>query len=61
MKVRFLVAAILLAVVALPVVAAAGQPAVPRTPWGDPDLQGTYTNKTVTPSSARRSWRGASG
>ena len=19
------------------------------TPWGDPDLQGTYTNKTITP------------
>ena len=23
--------------------------AVPRTPWGDPDLMGTYTNKTFTP------------
>ena len=22
---------------------------LPRTPWGDPDLQGTYTNKTITP------------
>ena len=22
---------------------------VPRTPWGDPDLIGTYTNKTITP------------
>ncbi len=21
----------------------------PTTPWGDPDLQGTYTNKTITP------------
>ena len=21
----------------------------PRTPWGDPDLQGTYTNATQTP------------
>ena len=21
----------------------------PRTAWGDPDLQGTYTNKTTTP------------
>ena len=20
-----------------------------RTPWGDPDLQGSYTNKTITP------------
>ena len=23
--------------------------ATPKTPWGDPDLQGTYTNKTITP------------
>jgi hypothetical protein len=23
--------------------------AVPRTPWGDPDLMGTFTNKTFTP------------
>ena len=30
----------------LPAVAA-GQGA--RTPWGDPDLQGIYTNKTITP------------
>ena len=22
---------------------------VPRTPWGDPDLMGTYTNKMFTP------------
>jgi hypothetical protein len=22
---------------------------VPRTPWGDPDLQGTYSNRTITP------------
>ena len=22
---------------------------VPRTPWGDPDLQGTWTNTTTTP------------
>ena len=30
----------------------AAQPAgwtVPRTPWGAPDLIGTYTNKTITP------------
>ena len=26
----------------------------PRTPWGDPDLQGTYTNKTITPPRAAR-------
>ena len=34
-------------------VAAGGQEAggwtAPRTPWGDPDLMGTYTNKTITP------------
>ena len=37
----------------LPPVAAGGQEAggwtAPRTPWGDPDLMGTYTNKTITP------------
>ena len=28
----------------------AGQTAAPlRTAWGDPDLQGTFTNKTITP------------
>ena len=37
-----------IALVVLAPVAAAGQDA-PRTPWGDPDLQGTYTNKTITP------------
>src|SRR5688572_21691653 len=21
----------------------------PRTPWGEPDLQGSYSNKTITP------------
>ena len=39
--------------VALAPVAAAGQRTNswtgPKTPWGDPDLQGTYTNKTITP------------
>ena len=49
MTVRSVVAAIVVAAVAFPVLAGAGQPAAPRTPWGDPDLQGTYTNKTVTP------------
>ena len=33
--------------VSLPAAVAAQD--VPRTPWGDPDLQGTYTNKTITP------------
>jgi hypothetical protein len=28
---------------------AAGGKATPRTPWGDPDLQGTWTNTTTTP------------
>ena len=28
---------------------ASAQGVAPRTPWGHPDLQGTYTNKTTTP------------
>ena len=28
---------------------AVAQGAAPKTPWGHPDLQGTYTNKTTTP------------
>ena len=28
---------------------AAAQDAVPRTPWGHPDFQGTWTNATLTP------------
>ncbi|HJN46075.1 MAG TPA: hypothetical protein QF572_18055 [Vicinamibacterales bacterium] len=36
------------ALVMLAPTGAVGQDA-PRTPWGDPDLQGTYTNKTITP------------
>ena len=39
--------------VVLAPLAAAGQEAggwtMPRTPWGDPDLMGTYTNRTITP------------
>jgi hypothetical protein len=41
-----------LALVILAPLSLAGQDAgwtVPRTPWGDPDLMGTYTNKTFTP------------
>ena len=41
------VIAILSAVVLLPVLAAAQAPG--RTPWGDPDLQGVWTNRTTTP------------
>src|SRR5687767_11997086 len=33
--------------------ASAGPPArpytVPKTPWGEPDLQGTFSNRTITP------------
>ena len=51
MKVRTLVAAVVvvLAGVVLGPVPAAGQEAASLTPWGHPDLQGTYTNKTITP------------
>ena len=49
MTVRSFAAAIVLALAGLPPVSAAGQPAAPRTAWGDPDLQGAYTNKTITP------------
>ncbi len=41
------VIAILAGVVLLPVPAAAQAPE--RTPWGDPDLQGVWTNRTTTP------------
>lgn len=49
MKGRFPVA--VLNVIALVVLVPLGAVAqtTPRTPWGDPDLQGTYTNKTTTP------------
>ena len=43
---RYIIA-ILSAVVLLPVPAAAQAPE--RTPWGDPDLQGVWTNRTTTP------------
>ena len=49
MKVRTVVAAAVIAAAAVAPVAASGQEAAPRTPWGHPDLQGTYTNKTITP------------
>ena len=41
------VIAILAGVVLLPVLAVAQAPE--RTPWGDPDLQGVWTNRTTTP------------
>ena len=41
---------VVLAVVALtPLFAAAQSTEVPRTPWGDPDLQGVWNNGTITP------------
>ena len=51
MKVQSVVGAFVLVCVTtvLAPVAAGGQEAVTRTPWGHPDLQGTYTNKTITP------------
>ncbi len=47
-------AAVLAAIVLLPAAAAAqadsnGGAEVPRTPWGDPDLQGLWTSATLTP------------
>src|SRR5687767_3378473 len=40
--------------------AAAEAQQVPRTPWGDPDLQGTYTNKyeTSTPFERPKEFEG---
>ena len=40
-----LVAASIVAVAFIAATATAQTSKVPRTPWGDPDLQGTYTNK----------------
>ena len=49
MKGRFVVAVLnVIALVVLAPLGAASQTA-PRTPWGDPGLQGSYTNKTTTP------------
>ena len=42
--------AVVLALVWVMPVSLVGQTASPlRTAWGDPDLQGTFTNKTITP------------
>ena len=57
MKGRFVVAVLnVIALVVLAPLGAASQTA-PRTPWGDPDLQGSYTNKTPLPCSDPRTWR----
>jgi hypothetical protein len=34
---------------ALTAAAQSGTWTAPRTPWGEPDLQGTYSNRTITP------------
>jgi hypothetical protein len=53
MKRRALVSAIVAGVVgwlsALPTGAQSSKFSTPRTPWGEPDLQGTYSNRTITP------------
>ena len=47
----FLVAALLIVAAALTAIAQQkGKPlTTPRTSWGDPDLQGIWTNETITP------------
>lgn len=46
------VAALSLAAAAMmPSLVQGAAPALPRTPWGDPDLQGLWTNATMTPLS----------
>ena len=54
MNCRYVVTSLsIIAVVALVPLSATGQGVsgwtAPKTPWGDPDLMGTYTNKTITP------------
>src|SRR4030095_15517355 len=65
MRARFpIIAAVsaLACLVPLPIAAQTARPAAaadgataakkwtaPRTPWGEPDLQGTYSNRTITP------------
>ena len=47
---RIAVALLTLACAAAPVAAQESRKYTPpRTPWGEPDLQGTYSNRTITP------------
>jgi len=46
---RVAVALLTLACAAAPVAAQERKFTPPRTPWGEPDLQGTYSNRTITP------------
>jgi hypothetical protein len=48
MKLRILTVAVLLAGTSL-VAEQSRTWMAPRTPWGDPDLRGTWTNETITP------------
>ena len=49
MSYRVLSVAAVVAVVSLGAVPAGAQTDVPRTPWGQPDLQGTWDFRTITP------------
>ena len=49
MNTRLLVGSLLSVALAWSPSLAAQKKAVPMTPWGEPDLQGTYTNQTLTP------------
>ena len=52
MKIRALVTVVGIVAVGLVPTIAVGQPAdgaAPRTPWGDPDIQGVWNNGTLTP------------
>jgi hypothetical protein len=50
--------AIVVAIVSLAPISAAGQAPQSRTPWGDPDLQGVYTFATLTPMERPRDLAG---
>jgi len=49
MKPRILIVAALLVGASLTPLAQQKRPSLPRTAWGDPDIQGTWTNETITP------------
>jgi hypothetical protein len=46
---RFLCAFVVLVIGAAASLSAQQKKTAPLTPWGEPDLQGTYTNQTLTP------------
>jgi hypothetical protein len=49
MNVRFLAASVAMSVGLAASLSAQQKKTAPLTPWGEPDLQGTYTNQTLTP------------